>query len=408
MRKLCTVLAALLLLSTCGEPGDLPFVVKPITPKGRYYTNTAGKEDWRTIEAACYIDPARYNPLNAGDYTMKKSGLPFFDYVILGGASLRRDARGPYLAWSDDLQKLLARRAEWITPLQKKGIRILLSVASSSDMSLGNLTEDQARGFATVLYEALRFHGLDGLELDDEMVNPANYPCIEDYDAGKDTENLGPEQWLLEQWKRGGDNISNLAYLFYILTFRAGTNTEPGYKMPLVLLEKNYAGYLPVIVSCTEGYADFAGSTTALSYVVNCDYEEFAPPGNLYTTTSGTAAMPDDMFGPLAVDLEGRPGRNIWYLSNGEELPTLFGRFCNDHSEIVYFHNLTAVSEAENEYFAYPWFDPGRPETPFLDEHENWGSNPRFFPVWYIINEFATSVFNEPVECAGGNYRKAW
>ena len=103
MRNLFLILAFMFLLNACGQPGDLPMPSRTNnTVKGITYVEY-GKERFRPIEMVCYIDTSQYNPLNALDYTMKSSGVQFFDYVILGGAYLKKDSKGFYLSFSTDL-----------------------------------------------------------------------------------------------------------------------------------------------------------------------------------------------------------------------------------------------------------------------------------------------------------------
>ncbi len=127
--------------------------------------NPADKGDVRTL---VYIEVNDENILNAGEYTV--NGVPFFDVVSIFAANINLDSDGrPYIYCNTQVSNVLANIDEVIRPLQKKGIRVHLSILGNhDDAGMRSLSEVGAAAFAKELKAYADIYGLDGFDFDDE------------------------------------------------------------------------------------------------------------------------------------------------------------------------------------------------------------------------------------------------
>jgi hypothetical protein len=420
--------AALPFFITCGLPGDLPSLRPAIPDKGFYYIDGIGEERYRNIEMICYVDVSKYNPLNALDYTLQDSGTQFFDFVILGEAFVKRGAYSAYLSVPDYLEKFLKRRGDFIKPLQKKGIRVLLRISGNESISIGNLNEEEGRTFANYLYDFLLLYGLDGVEFNDEGADPFSYPRESEYDPfnGEGPEdpdgnptNLSMEEWLLKQWKIGGDNLNNAAYL---LRYRGVPERGEGENtVSIIMRHTGFARYLPSYVTCEEGWAAFVGANVSYKYFINPNSKEYGVGGVVYEQ-NGVMPLWEELYCPFVIELDGGPGENVYRVLEASESEdmidhemleyTIDFRDDNDY-HAIYWHNLKPVSEADDDdFYDYPWFVESEPETEFAlngqgDFAVNY-DNPRRIPLPGLIDMVSLKLFKERVVCSGGDRLKQW
>lgn len=120
------------------------------------------------IKNLVYIEVNNENPLNAGEYTV--DGVPFFDIVSIFAANLNLDSDGkPYIYCNDQVSFVLANADKIIRPLQKKGIKVHLSLLGNhDDAGFRSLNEAGARALAKEMKAYLDIYGLDGFDFDDE------------------------------------------------------------------------------------------------------------------------------------------------------------------------------------------------------------------------------------------------
>jgi hypothetical protein len=434
----------IVLLVACAQPGDLPIVVNANPAKGIEY-EVFGIKQFRPIEMVCYIDTDKYNPLNAMDYTLKYSGIRFFDYVILGGAFIKVDSKGFYIDLSENLKGLLARRNKYVVPLQENGIRVLLGIQSSGRASFGQPNEDQMYVFAAAIYGVLQMYGLDGVEFYDSSGKDA-HPDLNDFDPDNPS-GWKENQWLLEEWKEGGSNFNNFFYGLRELYYRhSPVNLPEDVRRdirdtpPLFLREFGYGRFIPERVWCTDGFADFVGSVAEITYSFNPFFDRFPVNSSLKNQNDyqysdigsdndnyGFSWMLPEKYGPLAIDLDGGGHRNIWYPFIekpadeidfnadfdllGAGIDDLYRRFKNGSWRVVYFNNLKPNKAAEGDpYYRWLAFDDSKPVTPFLNENGDWAANhnPAFVPMSYIFSELSVTLFGEDVVCSYGEYVKDW
>ena len=77
------------------------------------------------------------NPLNNLNFTLKNSGKPLIDMVVLFSANINYDAANDkvFVSNNPNVQHLLTNRAKYLKPLQDKGIKVILSILGNHDRS---------------------------------------------------------------------------------------------------------------------------------------------------------------------------------------------------------------------------------------------------------------------------------
>ncbi|MDO5663727.1 MAG: DUF1735 domain-containing protein [Bacteroidia bacterium] len=111
------------------------------------------------------------NPLNNLCFTLKKSGKPLFDQVILFSANINynNETGRVYVYNNPNVQHLLDNREKYIKPLQDNGIKVILGILGNHDRSgVANLSDATARAFAQELKAVCDAYKLDGVFFDDE------------------------------------------------------------------------------------------------------------------------------------------------------------------------------------------------------------------------------------------------
>jgi len=429
MRSLLLILMVLLIFNSCGQEGELPMpVLSKNTVKGIPWLDY-GIERFRAIEMVCYIDTSLYNPLNALDYTLEKSGVQFFDYVILGGSYLKKDNKGYYLNFSDDLLNVLSGKNRFIVPLQKKGIKVLLGVESRENASFGNVNEDEMGKIANDIYTALNMFGLDGVEFYDNADSSAYPPHIGLYDPDKIPEDINPPEWdynrwLLRGWENGGTSLNDF---FYTIRYRYDMFTRVN--VPILVREKNYGSFLSDSVNCTSGFADFAGSSAQITYTFNIERSEFRKKSNqrykygymLEGGQSGESWVTDSQYGPFFLEMDGGPGKNIFYPQKhdindpgepwGEDLAYFTELFKQGSYQAIYIHNLKAISETRTDPFyknIYYSGDTNDPERYDFDSEDEFWQKSKTIPPVFIFSQIIRSLLDDTVICSGGDHLKDW
>lgn len=111
------------------------------------------------------------NPLNTLSFTLKKSGKPLIDAVILFSSNINYDERTGrvYIHHNENVTALLANKDKYLKPLKDRGIKVLLSILGNHDRAgVANLSDASARLFAQEVKNTCDAYDLDGVMLDDE------------------------------------------------------------------------------------------------------------------------------------------------------------------------------------------------------------------------------------------------
>ncbi|MDX2968203.1 endo-beta-N-acetylglucosaminidase H [Kribbella solani] len=117
-----------------------------------------------------YIEVNNHSMLNAGKYTLADGGAQVIDIANIFAANINYDGSKAYLYFNPQVQNVLDNVATQVRPLQKKGIKVLLSVLGNHQgAGFANFpTKKAADAFAKELANAVRRYGLDGIDFDDE------------------------------------------------------------------------------------------------------------------------------------------------------------------------------------------------------------------------------------------------
>lgn len=119
------------------------------------------------------------NPLNNLCFTLKNSGKPLVDILIIFSANINYNAETGrvYVSKNENVQHLLNYRMKYLKPLQDRGMKIVLGILGNHDHSgVANLADNTAKVFAQDIKAVCDAYHLDGVFFDDEYstyLNPA-------------------------------------------------------------------------------------------------------------------------------------------------------------------------------------------------------------------------------------------
>lgn len=157
-----------------SENARLNYIIKtmPIeegsTP-GVNLKNTAFKgED--AVKNFLFFEVNDTNPLNALLFRLE-DGAYLFDYVVLFAANINYNAElgEVYVSCNPNVQFLLDHNEEFLQPLRKHGIKVILGLLGNHDASgLAQLSEIGAKQFASKVAALCDAYDLDGVNFDDE------------------------------------------------------------------------------------------------------------------------------------------------------------------------------------------------------------------------------------------------
>lgn len=123
------------------------------------------------------------NPLNNLCFTLKKSGKPLVDILIIFSANINYNAETGrvYVSQNENVQHLLDYRTKYLKPLQDRGMKIVLGILGNHDRSgISNLADNTAKAFAQDIKAVCDAFQLDGVFFDDEYSN-YQYPAPEGF-----------------------------------------------------------------------------------------------------------------------------------------------------------------------------------------------------------------------------------
>jgi hypothetical protein len=111
------------------------------------------------------------NPLNNLCFTLKDSGKPLIDMLILFSGNINYDSETGrvYNYNNPNVQHLLDNREKYLKPLQDRGIKVVLGLLGNHDRSgVANMADETAREFAKEMKAVADAYQLDGFFFDDE------------------------------------------------------------------------------------------------------------------------------------------------------------------------------------------------------------------------------------------------
>lgn len=116
------------------------------------------------------------NPLNNLCFTLKNSGKPLIDIVILfsGNINYNAETGRVYNHNNPNVQHLLDNRDKYLKPLQDRGIKVVLGILGNHDSAgVNTLADETARAFVQELKAVCDAYNLDGIFWDDEYTKLA-------------------------------------------------------------------------------------------------------------------------------------------------------------------------------------------------------------------------------------------
>ncbi|MGJ1198726.1 BT_3987 domain-containing protein [Sphingobacterium spiritivorum] len=123
------------------------------------------------IEIISCMEVNDTNPLNNLSFTLKGSGKPLIDMVILFSSNINynEETGKVYVYHNPNVQHLLDNRMKYLKPLKDRGIKVVLSILGNHDRAgVANLSDNTAREFAKELKAVCDAYDLDGVFFDDE------------------------------------------------------------------------------------------------------------------------------------------------------------------------------------------------------------------------------------------------
>lgn len=168
------------------------------------------------------------NPLNNLSFTLKSTGQPLFDMVILFSSNINYSAElaRPYIHHNTEMTNILADRDKYIKPLQDRGIKVMLSLLGNWDRAgVANMSESTAKMYAQEIKNTLDTYGLDGVMFDDEYTS---YAYENPYPGFVIPSSKAAGDLLYETKKAIGDKLV-FSYVYSVLnSIPAINNTDPG------------------------------------------------------------------------------------------------------------------------------------------------------------------------------------
>ncbi len=346
-------------LTTCSALADGENIAYTLPRPDKYIDGSSS-----VGRAALYVDPANeeYRRIlnTVGKYTIRQNleneekVLPYFDYVILGGAVIKRNGYKAAIEFSEELKALLRERKSLFQPLQRQGIKVLLGITGGKDgITFGTIAaESDQLYFARHCIDTCIFYGLQGLEwydTDGASGIQSPYPEIgESFFSGENIEGETliyiPDDELAESavekyWNDGAGNMMDLisrtlqAYID-TSTFQGDSNPEARWEFPIMVRETNYARYLPGMV---PRYA-FESSLNCLAYGVN-DGPDF---GDDDSGKSCLGWQRPRYYAPQRISLES-------VSPDISELQRYSERFLKESCGLIYYTNMQEHSAEQLE-----------------------------------------------------------
>ena len=125
------------------------------------------------VQTVLYFEVNDVNPLNALEF-VTESGKYFFDHVVLFAANINWDAekKRVYVYNNPNVQFLLDNNEEYLQPLRKAGMKVIVSILGNHDEAgVAQLSDMGCREFARELAAYCNAYNLDGVAFDDEYSN---------------------------------------------------------------------------------------------------------------------------------------------------------------------------------------------------------------------------------------------
>ena len=155
---------------------DAPYVAlsaanpKPMLP-GTY--NCPNRTE--PMKMVAYVETNNWDIRNMGQFVLKNSRKPVFDYVVIFAANMNYDLakKKRYLAFNDKLQPLVRDPKRFIQPLKDRGIKVIVDILPNHQgVGFRNFQSyEDALDFTRELKEWADKLDIDGYDVDEEYAN---------------------------------------------------------------------------------------------------------------------------------------------------------------------------------------------------------------------------------------------
>lgn len=130
----------------------------------------ANHDKGQAIQTVLFFEVNDTNPLNALEF-ITEEGEYFFDHVVLFAANINWDEEKQrvYVHNNPNVQYLLDHNDEYLQPLRKAGIKVIMGILGNHDQSgVAQLSDMGAKEYAREIAAYCRKYNLDGVSFDDE------------------------------------------------------------------------------------------------------------------------------------------------------------------------------------------------------------------------------------------------
>lgn len=181
------------------------------------------------VKTCLYFEVNDTNPLNALEFVLADSGKLFFDEVVLFSANINWNAETGrvYVYNNPNVQFLLDNNEQFLQPLRKRGIKVILGILGNHDEAgVAQLSDMGAREFAKELAAYCYAYNLDGVGFDDEY---SGYPNLSNPWLTSKS-GAAASRLLYETKKAMPDKTVMVYYLgsIYSNTIKAVDGVQPG------------------------------------------------------------------------------------------------------------------------------------------------------------------------------------
>ena len=152
------------------------------------------------------------NPLCVTSYTLKNSGKPLFDAVVLFSSNINynENTGRVYIHNNENITAVLSNYDKYIKPLKDRGMKVYLSILGNWDCAgVSYLADETAREFAKEIKAMCDAYNLDGVFWDDEYSQISD-PILPGFVFPSDPSERA-SRLLYEVWK-AQPHRDNIAY----------------------------------------------------------------------------------------------------------------------------------------------------------------------------------------------------
>lgn len=195
------------------------------------------------VQTFLFYEANDTNPLNSLELVLDdEKGTLFLDYIVLFAANINYNAEtgNVYVNKNPNIQFLLDHNEEYLQPLRKQGIKVILGLLGNHDQSgLAQLSELGAREYAKQLAALCYAYNLDGVNFDDEY---SNSPDLDNpLFAGKSSE--AAMRLCFETKKAMPDKVVSVFDYGAMYGDHTIDGIEPGMFIDIVVANYGWAAY---------------------------------------------------------------------------------------------------------------------------------------------------------------------